>query len=237
MNQQEFLLDSVTEIYASLYPLCYDTDRALYDMVKPYVRIVDVGGVSVVKDHMFTISLSNLLSCIETGCGIEAWMERFSSTRRGRNIEDNIRGTLNDFTSVEAIYLYDVCPSMTRVTFGVTTSKTFRPARETSDVLRPFQDVKINALSFRLREVLPQNIVEGFNRACVAKGLLPNNVMTRRNVVEFESVEKMFDFLNRSVLKFLGEGDDQTVYNALSVFDNDSMRDVKVSVVTDFGTL
>lgn len=235
MNTQEFLLNSVNEIYSEIYPNCYETDKGLYDMLKPYITLVDQNKLADVKDHMFSISVSDLLSCIETTYGIKRWKKKFSKTRVYRGIEDNIKNTLREFSSVEGIYLYGVCPSLTKINFGVNITDTVRPRRVVGTTLQPFADVKINKLSFRMREVLPQSIVDEFNIRCMAKGLLANNVMLRRNVVGFENVEKMFDFFNSLVNDSNTENIDKTVYNALSAFDNDEIREAEISVITDFG--
>lgn len=235
MNNQEFLLNSVNEIYSEIYPNRYETDKRLYDMLKPYITLVDQNGLAGTKDHMFSISMANLLSCIETTYGLRKWKNRFAKTRVCQRIEDNIKNTLREFTSVEGIYLYSVCPGLTKVNFGVNITDRTRPGRVVSNTLHPFEDVKISKLSFRMREVLPQNIVDEFNIRCVSKGVLENNVMLRRNVIEFESVETMFDFFNSFVNDSNTENIDKVVYNALSAFDNDEIREAEITVVTDFG--
>ena len=237
MNNQEFLLNSVNELYSELYPYCYETDKHLYDMLRPYIRLVDVANVVDRKDHMFTISVSNLLSCIDTTYGIKQWKEKFLKTRVFKKIEDNIKNTLNEFSSVEAIYLYGVCPSLTKINFGVNITEKVRFKRVVQNTLQPFADVKINKFAFRLREVLPQSIIDEFNLQCIAKGLLKNNIMLRRNVVNFESVEKMFDFFNKLVSDSNTENIEKTVYNAISVFDNDELRESEITLITDFNVV
>jgi len=233
-NKIKVLLDSVTEVYADLFPNCYDNDKKLYKILKPYIRSVDVDGISEKKDHTFSISMTNFLSCINNSIGLNRWRRQYESTKLYDNIEDNIRSTLNSMTSVEVMYFYNVCPNLNNISFGVNISETNRPNRKVSDIFNPIPDAYPKGLVLRLRSAFKQDIVDEFNKYCITKGLLKNNVMVRNNIIEMEDVSKMFMLLANFTETSKIENIDKTIYNQLELFDNEVLSDVKITLVTDF---
>ena len=233
-NKIKTLLDSVTEVYVDLFPNCYDNDKKLYKTLKPYIKSVDINGISDKKDHTFSISMTNFLSCINSTIGLNKWRKQYESTKLYTNIEDNIRCTLNSMSAIEVMYFYNVCPNLNNISFGVNISETSRPNRKISDIFNPIPDTYPKSLVLRLRSIFSQNIVEELNKYLITKGILKNNVMIRNNVVEFEDVSKMFALLANFTETSKTENIDKTIYNQLELFDNETLSDVKITFVTDF---
>lgn len=233
-NKIKNLLDSITEIYVDLFPNCYENDKKLYKILRPYIRAVDMNGISEKKDHSFSISTSNFLSCVDMTVGLNKWRKQYEKTKIYNNIEDNIKSTLNVMSSVEVMYFYNVCPNLVKINFGVNISETKRESKKISEIFNPITDVYPQNFVLRLRNLFKQNIIDELNKYSIAKGLLKNNVMIKNNNIEFENISKMFTFLAGFADTSKIENIDKTIYNQLELFDNENLSDVKITLITDF---
>lgn len=228
------LLDSITEVYVNLFPNCYEQDRQIYEILKPYVKSVDISGITEKTDHEFSISLFNFLSCIDSSIGLSKWRNNYEKTKIYNNIEDNIRGTLSKMSSIETIYFYKICPNLTNIIFEINITKTTRPVKKVSDIFNPIEDIFPKHFVVRLRNLFNQNIVNDINKYFITKNLLNNNAMVKTNNIEFKNVEQMFSFFSEFVEFSKIENIDKILYGQFELFDNENLTDVKITLVTDF---
>lgn len=230
------MMHSVVSVSADVYPVSYDVDYELVEMLYPY--IIEKGVKT--KDGTVQIELSRnaMLECIDNTYGIKKYFNNFRKNFDvDRGIEANYEKLTNRYSSVEILLLYGVFKNLVYINFNIHFDEDKRKRREKNTTVLKLPDLRIDIMSIKLRDFCDQNMTDVINQYIVTNAGFEDNVMSRKNVFITESLTNFFTLLH-DICKDLENGElGQALYELFSFLDIDEIKNTTLLVTTDWPVL
>lgn len=204
------LLRSVLSVTSTIYPDAYETDKRLFDIIRPKLK----AGRRKVTYHgeSFNISVREMLALIDMKYGFKKWFDEFSSKFNvDEGIDKNYKRLVSEYSSVEILMYYNIFQNLSNITVTIISGEDMRPQRVRNTTVMKLPDTVIDTIEIVLRDFYTQDVVDIINQFCIDNGSFRNDGMSRT----FTTIcDNMHDFHN--VLKSIGEwGDNEDFVKVL----------------------
>lgn len=230
------MMHSVVSVSTDIYPVSYDADYKLVEMIHPYIL---EKGVRT-EENVIQIELSRnaMLECIDNTYGTKKYFNDFRKKFDvDRGIEANYEKLTNRYSSVEILLLYGVFKNLVYINFNIHLDEDKRKVRERNITALRLPDLRIDIMSIKLRDFCDQNTTDVINKYIVTNTRFEDNVMSRKNVFITESLTNFFTLLH-DISKDLENGElEQALYEVFSFLDIDEIKDTILLVTTDWPVL
>ncbi len=230
------LLRSVLSVTTTIYPDMYETDKRLFEIIKPRLNIKR--KKVVYHGETFNISVREMLALIDIRYGFEKWLDEFSKKYNlDDGIDKNYRKLVNEYSSAEIILYYNLFPNLANITVSIVSGDDMRPKRDMNTTVMKLPDTEIDTIEIVLRDFYPQDVVDIINQFCIENGSFRNDGMSRTFTTVCDNVEEF-----HNVLKSIAEwGDNEeflkVLLSPLVFTDINEIKDVAVIVTTDYPDL
>lgn len=232
------LLHSVLSLTVTIYPDSYETDRKLFEVIKPKLK---KGGTRLKRKfsgEVFNLTIREMLILLDMKYGFRKWMSDFASKFDvNEGIEANYDRLVRDYSSVEIIIFYRIFPNLANIGIQIYSGNDERPERTKNATVMRLPDAEIDAIEVVLREHYSQEIVDIINRFCIANGTFRNDGMSRSFTTLCDTVKDFHNVLraisewsgNEELLKILVE--------PIGFTEISEINDCAVIITTDYPDL
>lgn len=232
------LLHSVLSLTVTIYPDAYETDRKLFETIKPKLKKNGSRSRRKFSGEVFNLSLREILILLDMKYGFRKWMSEFASKFDvNEGIEANYDRLVREYSSAEIIVFYRIFPNLSNIGVRIYSGKDERPERVKNATVMRLPDSEIDAIEIVLREHYPQDVVDIINKFCIANGTFRDDSMSRSFTTMCDSV-KDFHNVIRAISEWSGNEDFLKVLaEPIGFTEISEINDAAVIITTDYPDL
>lgn len=230
------LLRSVLSVTSTIYPDVYDTDKRLFEIIKP--KLNAKRRKVVYHGETFNISVREMLALIDMKYGFEKWLGEFSSKYKlEEGIDRNYKRLTSEYSSVEILVYYNLFPNLANITVSIVSGDDLRPQRTMNTTVMKLPDTVIDTIEIVLRDFYTQDVVDIINQFCIENGSFRDDCMSRTFTTVCDTVKEFHDVL-KSIAEW-GDNDEflKVLLSPLMFTEISEINDVAVIVTTDYPDL
>lgn len=230
------IMKSVVCVNVDLYPTDYETDQNFCDMIMSFIRergIIPVDGV-----FTFDISFNTVLQCIDMKKKLSKYISEFKNEfDMSVGIGSDYDRLVSKYSSAEIILLYGLFPDLSYYHVNIYLNHDTRPTRKKNVTTLHLPDLQIDTMSIKLRDFLPQNVVDEINKYVVETTNFDDNVMSRKNTFMTNSIDEFFEAIEAFCQRLNNEYLYKEIYSAFSFLDIEEIKPSIMIIITDWPIL